>query len=409
MIVPKIYSTLGSDTSLVPLLLKDAANTTGMTTGAYITGSKIESKDRLIDEVGTAAIWLLGMPVFKKLLDWTAFKAANIDSAFDIRNFHTFKNKEILQSARENLPKNIEGLKEGFERVLEKKDFVKTLNVSKFITAAILTLGAYSMLTNFRHKHTRECIKKHKAQRNKAKFINTKSSLEEFLNKKPGKGVNFTGIGSIMANPVQNTMVVDIGITGTRLGKSQTPQEFIGYTIKEGGGWAFMYLIQKPLREYFEKVSQAGGKCIALDSKVIEGATLKNFLTKPDLNAIPDDDAKLYKFLVESKTKDHAFVKMAKDSGLLKTFKDTDIVDTRRYIDLDAVRNMKKSLGELAGQYAQETDKSAFLESIKKAKRTAVLKNIGVSALALGIAIPGVMIAMRYLLPNNKEFRVKDA
>jgi len=53
-----IYSRLGSDSSLLPLAIKDIANSTGLTAGYYITGKDVESKDRFIDEFGTQAIWL---------------------------------------------------------------------------------------------------------------------------------------------------------------------------------------------------------------------------------------------------------------------------------------------------------------------------------------------------------------
>ena len=70
----KIYSTLGNNNSLVPLAIKDVANSLGLTTGSYITGDKLEGKDRFIDEFGTQAIWLFGIPAYKKLIDLTLYK-----------------------------------------------------------------------------------------------------------------------------------------------------------------------------------------------------------------------------------------------------------------------------------------------------------------------------------------------
>ena len=76
MILPpasKIYSTLGNSNSLVPLAIKDVANSIGLTTASYITGDEVEGRDRFIDEFGTQAIWLFGIPGFKKILDLTLF------------------------------------------------------------------------------------------------------------------------------------------------------------------------------------------------------------------------------------------------------------------------------------------------------------------------------------------------
>ena len=70
--IAKVFSTLGNPDSLIPLAIKDSASTAGMTVGSYITG-KEEGHDRFIDEVGTEAIWLGGIPFFKWLFDKTVF------------------------------------------------------------------------------------------------------------------------------------------------------------------------------------------------------------------------------------------------------------------------------------------------------------------------------------------------
>ena len=69
-----LFSKLGSNASLLPLAVKDLANSTGLTVGSYITGKDVESKDRFIDEFGTEAIWLGGIPFFKKFADLTFYK-----------------------------------------------------------------------------------------------------------------------------------------------------------------------------------------------------------------------------------------------------------------------------------------------------------------------------------------------
>ena len=75
MLAAKIFSTLGNSQSLIPLAIKDSANATGMTVASSIT-SKDEGKDRFIDEFGTEAIWLGAIPLYKKIIDKTLFKAA---------------------------------------------------------------------------------------------------------------------------------------------------------------------------------------------------------------------------------------------------------------------------------------------------------------------------------------------
>ena len=65
----KLVSKLGSPNSRIPLAAKDIFNSAGYTYFSYDAGGKIEGKDRLVDEVGTGALWLFGIPTYKKLID----------------------------------------------------------------------------------------------------------------------------------------------------------------------------------------------------------------------------------------------------------------------------------------------------------------------------------------------------
>src|SRR5699024_7778154 len=81
----KIVSTFGDHTSLYPLAVKDCVNSLGMTAFSYDAGGKIEAKDRFIDEFGTQAIWLGGLPFFKWAFNKTAYKAAKLNPNIDMR------------------------------------------------------------------------------------------------------------------------------------------------------------------------------------------------------------------------------------------------------------------------------------------------------------------------------------
>lgn len=80
-----IYSTLGNNSSKVPLAIKDIANSCGLTAASYMSGDKAEGKDRFIDEFGTQAIWLWGIPAYQKILDFAMYKPAKIDPMVDVR------------------------------------------------------------------------------------------------------------------------------------------------------------------------------------------------------------------------------------------------------------------------------------------------------------------------------------
>ena len=96
-----IYSKLGNNSSLVPLAIKDIANSCGLTAASYMSGDKNEGKDRFIDEFGTQAIWLWGIPAYKKIMDLAMFKPAKLDPKVDVR---IFKNPEILNCSKRICP-----------------------------------------------------------------------------------------------------------------------------------------------------------------------------------------------------------------------------------------------------------------------------------------------------------------
>lgn len=158
--IPKItastvYSKLGDNSSLVPLAIKDIANSCGLTAASYMSGDNAEGKDRFIDEFGTQAIWLWGIPVYKKLLDIALFKQAKLDPEVDAR---ILKNKDILQAAKEMAP--TETIKNSLKAVAENQSKFKALTVAKFAASTILTAGTYLGLTKFRHNYTESKIKK---------------------------------------------------------------------------------------------------------------------------------------------------------------------------------------------------------------------------------------------------------
>ncbi len=443
-----IYSTLGNPSSLVPLAIKDVANSLGLTTGSYITGDKLEGKDRFLDEFGTEAIWLFGLPVFKKITDLTLYKALKIDPKSDVRLLDT---PEILDKAIA-LEKNSD-IKKSLLDLKNKPKFSKSLALSKFGIATALTIVSYTMLTKFRHKQTREAAKKEILREQKirqTKFNNTRTTFGEFIknsqNPAQNKSLTFKGnIGTTLKNfmfdPVQNLMIVDGTITTERLSKSRNRQEFIGYSIKEGATWGFMYFASKPIQKFLEKKAvEKHNKSIDLDARVIESDDLKIALQNKNIIEeslkkfpVKGTDVEIYEYLHQNPN--DFIVQMAKKSDEITTMgsydnwlnklkkklhlphieiTDKNTIDTRRFIDIGnfekktGIKGIFAKIDTLYKQYI-ESDEPAdiFLNKVKSLKRKSVLKNLGTCIAALGVAVPAIMIAVRYAT-GDKDFQVKE-
>ncbi len=417
-----IYSTLGNNSSLVPLAMKDIANSCGLTAASYMAGDKVEGKDRFIDEFGTQAIWLWGIPAYKKILDVAMFKPLGFDPKVDAR---ILKNPEILAAARELAP--TEAVKNSLKSAAEHASKFKALTVAKFAASTVLTTLTYLGLTKFRHKYTEDQIKKDYFEKQKGKNVSFmdksnnvpfSSAFSPVYNNIGNKGVTFTGgVQDFIFDPVKNLMLVDASITGERLSHSRNPQDFFGYVIKEGSFWAFMYLAGPLISKALEKSADKKGRSIDLDARVLESCEFKdafaNGSVKSHLNsfkAADKSDVEIYKFAVNSVNSAKAegknlITEMAAKSDIIGLLKDSDKVDTRKYIDLGELRGVSEKIEKLLNQYEKSGQTiDEFFKSVRKLKRSAVLKNMGACVGALGVLAPAIMLLMRKFSP---EYQVK--
>ncbi len=444
----KVYSILGNNNSLVPLAIKDIANSAGLTAGSYVVGQKEEGQDRFIDEFGTQAIWLLGIPAYKKLIDVAMFKTMGYDPKVDVR---VLKNKDIFEKAKEFA--HNDNIKNAFEKVGKNQKTFKGLTFAKFVASTLLTIGTYGALTHYRHKYTEDNLRKKILAEHEAKKAQKPQETQEnnitftpvAPKPKAFKGVSVKsdedreqlsfkgGVSDFMFSPVKNLMLVDAAITGERLATSRSMQDFLGYTVKEGSFWFFMYFAGQKIQDYLEKSSvEKHKKSIDLDARVIESDELKKAFKDNSLkNSVEafskcKTDVEVYEFINKNpdnfivkmakksdivKTKcsnENMFVKLARRTGMMPLLENPDVVDTRAYIDIDEVKGVANKLDTLHKQYKNSGESlDTFLDGVKKLKRASVWKNMGSCILALGVLAPALMVALRHLRKDT-EFQVKE-
>ena len=82
----KLLSGLGNnDDCLVAMIAKDWIGD-GATVYTYKKeGGKDDAREKAIEEFGTGAIWLFGIPLVKKVIDKTIYPLLKLDSNFDPR------------------------------------------------------------------------------------------------------------------------------------------------------------------------------------------------------------------------------------------------------------------------------------------------------------------------------------
>lgn len=155
---------------------------------------------------------------------------------------------------------------------------------------------------------------------------------------------------------------------------------------------------------------------IALDARVLENNYIKQIFkdgtiktSLDNFGKIKKDPIELYDFL--HKNPDNAIVKIAKQSDIIVSYKNTDKIDTRAYIDLEKIENLKDNLNKLYEQYKEAVKKGEnteqFFKKVKKLKRCSIITNIGASIFALGILAPGIMLIKRKFFDQDSEFQTK--
>lgn len=458
--VSKFYSVLGNNDSLVPMAIKDTANGLGLTAGSYITGKDAESQDRFIDEFGSQAIWLFGIPVFKKVLDWSLFKPLGLDPGVDVR---VLKDKDVFELAKKYAKQHDEQFKDNLdvkkiaqslEKITDKQKTFKGLSFAKFVGSTLLTIISYGMLTEFRQKYREQKITKEfyekeakKTKTLKSLSIKTPSAFKKVKSDKKdknNKNTTFTGgfnIQDFMFSPVKNLMIVDGSITAERLAKSQNKQEFFNYTIKEGFFWFFMYFAGARIKKMLENHALKKHNIpIDLDARVIESMALKKAVLGKDImrnvyqfpvgNPTP---AEIYEFV--NTNPDNLIVQMAKKCDIARTVKGTNSIDNRKFIDPEEVVALKdklillnnkgeeyvkaaaakaKKAAETAGKQYEFTPKEEvkflkeYLKKASKLNRSATLKNIAACIGFLGVLLPGMMVAWRFMDKDNKNYQVRE-
>ncbi|MBD5402450.1 hypothetical protein HDR58_06585 [bacterium] len=413
-----IYSTLGNNSSKVPLAIKDIANSCGLTAASYMSGDRAEGKDRFIDEFGTQAIWLWGIPAYQKILDFCMYKPAKIDPSVDVR---ILKDQKIFEAAKEFAP--TKAILDSLEKVGANQKTVKQLNIAKFALSTGLTALSYFGLTKFRHNYTENQIKqdilnKQNAQKDSFNIQSSQdipfSSAFSNVHSVSQKNPSFTGgMQDFIFDPVKNLMIVDGIITGERLSHSKNPQDFFGYVVKEGSFWAFMYFAGPLIAKALEKVADKKGKSIDLDARVIFDEQLKNSFKDGSIKshlaafkAADVSDVGIYKFAVNPETK-NLVVDFAKNSDVIELVKGSDKVDTRRFIDLNDLRGVAQKLEKLFGQYENSGESlDDFFKSVQKLKKGAIWKNIGSCIGALGILAPAIMLISRKI-GSGSDYQVR--
>ncbi len=417
----RLLSCLGSPNSKIPLAVKDIFNSAGYTYYSYNAGGQIEAKDRLFDEVSTGAVWLYGIPLYKKIIDKTLFKAFNISPSVDYR---IVKDKDYLKKAIDYSPDKT--IKQEIINAGRNLKTTRNLNLIKFALSLGFTMASYFALTKAKQYMTKKNIEKEFLKKQ------SKETFKPYENIKTAKSTVFTefkkhngnslnsSFGSLktlsdfsqefILNPVKNMFILDCAISGQRIINSRNKEERKEYMQKEGAFLFFVYgadkLIRKGINLFSDKILKTP---IDLDADFYNSDLAQNILKNDEIKKNIQESInkfsknansnEIYDFIL--KNQNHPIVETAKKSGIISVTKNGNSIDTRKFIDIKQMQNMVKSLEKFIKAGSSSKNINSYLSKIKILKVISTVLNIGICCTALGFIVPRMIYKNRQKEQNG--------
>lgn len=398
MTLVNIISAIGNNSSIYPLLVRDCGieipAKVGMTYKQNLKDSKQMAKnavrERLIDEYGTSAIWLGGIP----LMDWLCAKGIRKLGYNPDINLNLFK-----EDAVQGIKKNIEKFKETapqevaeLEKVLANKKTYEKLLAGKFILATtipVILMGFVLPKMNFALTE-----KIRQKQLEKEAINKDVESQDEF------KNVAFKGnLVSSLANmsTVNKMAVTDGGLTVGRVVTARNKFEKMEMAFKMSGMMFLNFVAPIWIAKGFDKASnKLFNTNVNLDPKILNDKTFINSI-KDNSFALPESD-KIVEFL--DNNPEAEFSKLAEKFCGVKRLKN-GVRDPRAYLDIKKIEAFKAEIEKFAQQASKSGDVEKFAKKALKVKSGNIIANVALSSFLLAVGLPKVTFILRKLVTGS--------
>ncbi len=456
-IVTNVFSALGNNSSLYPIIFKDSVDNTGRVMMAYKEGSKggkhygmHDARERFIEENTTSLVWLGGIPGIKllydrlvtnKLYNFANFK--ELGSTFDKEGKRVLSNTDLKLLSKggvQNLKDNVDGIREAAQnnqvlnklvkeadKILENPTKFQKTQVGKILVSTIVPLVTVGfLLPRFIQKTTKKIYgQEQKAAQQKkqaaqaSNFIKGNPPVFSAIMDQPAanKKVSFgnklgNAIIGIFNNNVSNQVILDAGISSGRVITGVNKADKIEKGIKEAGVVFFIYLGGKVIANALEKVGKAIGLPISLDSQILEDKNFQNKILDIAKASTPEQKATLTNELLNFAGNDEKSILSFIDNQVVKgvkdnTFSNTTLKAAQKLGVVDLVEGVKnplkfidtkkiKELNESIGEFATTALKKESVADVEKFLKKAL--NAKRAGIALNLIICSVSTA--FILPK---------
>ncbi len=413
----KTLSGLGNNSdSIAPLVAKDVISDCTLIHTYKKEGGQDDVREKAIEEFGTGALWLFGIPAFKFLVDKTIYPLLGLNSNLDPRILNNKDGKfdflkkiacDEEQKVFSTLADKAKILNK-FELPFTNKQMYKGVYVGKFLASTFLCAFALTKLIKYKQKTTDNRIKRdiqNKKSRLKMQSFSGQESLySAFIKKDNKKNISFGNFmpavgefaSDFMFNPLKNTSILDAFIAGTRLKEGRKGERGeIG--LKEAFQVFFIYGLAKPIQKAFEFAGKKLKLPIELDPKVIFDSKLKEKLAESNGELVKlKNSGNLLKDIYSLDPKG-SLVDILAMNGTIPVVRDNNgikNISTFKPIDENDVKKALKNVENLSKAISS-------IKKIKVFKTFAVLGNVAIAIWAMGVLQPKINIWMRKKLNNG--------
>lgn len=411
MTITNIISAIGNNSSIYPLLVRDccieAPSKILIARRENSKESQIKANDatreKIIDEYATSAIWLGGIPAVEKLADKYISKKGynpNVNIKlfgegkkegsslvqgieYNIKKFSQYSNKDVQEAVADLI--KVRDNKAVYEKFLTKKFAAATI-------IPTLIMGFVLPKLNF------ALTRKVKENRNTQLPLNVPTKSFTSLNRtrfsdfyeKQNKDIAFTGgLTSTIASlrTVDKMAISDGGLTVGRVSTSRNKEEGYANAFRMIGSMILNFVTPVYIAKGLDKLANKLFKInvnldpLILDNEEFISAIKENKIELPKSNSPKD----LMDF-IDSKP-NSLFSKFAQKMKKVSYLK-SGIRDPRKFVDMNDLSDFKTEFESFIDSARASKNIEKFAKKAKYVKCANILANVGISSFLLAGVLP---------------------
>ena len=417
MTLVNVISALGNNNSIYPLLVRDCGienvAKVAMTYNQNVKDSKFIAKqatrERIIDEYGTSAVWLGGIPA----LSWVSDKAIKKSGLCPNFNIKLFK-----ESAAQGINANIEKFKniapeevKSLINIKNNKKAFQMAQVNKFLATTLIPIGLMGyVLPKMNFRYTAKKIEQAKQDKNftpnfgQAKIETNILKLMEQVKKEKknnSNNISFKGIESLAnLSTLQKMMILDGGLTVGRVATARNKDEKAEMAFKMAGMCYLNYVAPKSIDKFLNKVTKKTfGINTELDPKFLNDKQFLADVKSSNLNLPKGTSEKELINFVDTNS-NSIFTKLAQKANIV-TFLKSGVRDPREYVETEKLKELKSAIEEFSKDAIKSGNVEKFAKKALYAKSFNILANVGISSALLAVALPKMQFIFRKALTGS--------